>query len=256
MTATTALLCSGALVAGFIDSLAGGGGLITVPLLMMALGPGAHAIGTNKIVGTLAAAVALAVYARGSRISWKRGAIFLAGIAAGAFLGSRLSPLVPPSAFVIFLAVTCPVILACVWKRELWIRAAEHVPHDSKRASTEESLRTFASGLACGFYDGVWGPGGGTFMLLSLLFVVRLPLADALVTSKLANVASAGISLFNFWRGDYVHWEIGLPMGAAISAGAFLGARLGSRFSARAVRPALAVVSLLLLARLAATHWG
>jgi len=79
------------LAAGIIDAIAGGGGLITLPVWSLYLGPGAHAIGTNKIVGTLASLTALIVYLKHGKISWKKGGVFLASIAIGSFIGSETS---------------------------------------------------------------------------------------------------------------------------------------------------------------------
>src|SRR5947209_5901322 len=101
------LLLGAGLLAGFIDSIAGGGGLVTLPTLILIVGPGAQAIGTNKIVGSVAALVALGVYARAGHLQWKRSAAFAFWIGVGSFCGSRVSPLIPPEFFKWLLLVTC-----------------------------------------------------------------------------------------------------------------------------------------------------
>jgi len=235
------LLASGVL-AGFIDSIAGGGGLITIPTLSLFLTLGPHTIGTNKIAGTVSALLALIIYSFRGHMAWKRGWLFTLFIAVGSFLGSSLSPYLPAPFFRGFLICTCPLILWVLWKKDLWIQT------ESSRSSAKTMRLTLAFlGLGCGFYDGIWGPGGGTFMFLSLFFIVKLPLLTALAISKLANMTSAGISLINFARQKYVHWDLGLWLTLGISAGSFSGSLLASHKSERIVRPTLVFVTTLLL---------
>lgn len=250
------------LLSGFIDSIAGGGGLINVPVLMLVLGPGPGAIGTNKIAGTLAAAMALLVYARAQRrIPWKELIGFTACVSVGAFAGSQASPLVPPDAFRWFLALTCPAILWLIWNRGLWLRLAtrqESAPEGLDPAGRRASPAHLAiAGVACGFYDGIWGPAGGTFMLLALLFVAHQPLLAALFASKFANTFSAGSSFAGYAWGGHVRYAEGICLGLGCAAGAFAGARMaatglftGSPHATRLVRIALAVVASLLAVRL------
>jgi uncharacterized membrane protein YfcA len=108
------------------------------------------------------------------------------------------------------------------------------------------------SGLACGFYDGVWGPGSGTFMFLSLLFVAKLPLLPSLAAAKLANSASAITSLVSYAAAGHVHTHQGVVMAVGTIAGGYMGARQASASAARVVRPVLAIVVLLLMVKLLA----
>jgi len=234
------------LLAGVIDSIAGGGGLITLPALTLALGAGPHAIGTNKIAGSIAALVALVVYARGKYFDVRRSLSFAVWVAVGSFVGSRVSPILPVSIFQYLLFITCPLILYVVLKKDLWVKEA----HAESRS---HFYAVIASGLACGFYDGVWGPGGGTFMFLSLLFFVRLPLFTALAASKLANTLSASTALVSYSEAGFVHYREGVAVGVGIAIGAYLGATHASKRNADIVRPALAVVVTLLLVKLAAS---
>lgn len=231
------------LIAGTIDAIAGGGGLITVPALMLAVGPGADAIGTNKIAGVCAAFSAMLVYRQKQPMNWRVVIEFAISVAVGSFAGSQVSPLLPPQAFRWFLVLSGPVILAIVWNRNLWIGISR------REGLNPKPVRIVIAGIACGFYDGVWGPGGGTFMLLSLLFFGDLPLIAGLVTSKFANTVSASSALIGYaWKG-HVHWFLGLSLGAGACIGAWIGARFASERTAQVVRPALALVVALLLVR-------
>ncbi len=99
----------------------------------------------------------------------------------------------------------------------------------------------------CGIYDGAFGPGGGTFMLLALLLIAKLPLFLALTLSKLANTVSAGTALFSFSMQGAVDYRLGGMMALTMTLGAFLGSRLASNHAMKIVRPALVVVVSILL---------
>lgn len=227
--------------AGLIDSIAGGGGLITFPVLSHYLEIGPHTIGTNKVVGTIAAFVAFLVYRRLHPLSIQRGIGFLATIMLGAYLGSSASPYVPREIFKWLLVCMSPLILLLVWSKQLWLRAASGPAH-------AYGLATLLTGVANGFYEGFFGPGGGTFMLLSLLWVARLPFFEALLLSKLANVVSSGVSGTNYALGGYVHWTVGLTMAAGSVCGALLGSHFASKHAERIAKPILTVVVFLLVA--------
>lgn len=243
------LLAAGA-IAGFIDSIAGGGGLITVPSLSVVMGPGVPAIATNKIAGTAASFAALLVYIKNGHVNLRGNRRFALIVALSSGLGSIAAPFFPPMFFKWFLIVACPLIIYVVWRKDIWVQhTLERKPIlDSALLNHRNAL--WLAGFACGFYDGIAGPGGGTLMFLSLFMFGRLPLVAALGTSKLANFASASVSLASYSSQGLVRWDVGLVLGGAIMIGAFIGAELASRRAAPAARIALLVVSSLLLLRL------
>jgi hypothetical protein len=233
------------LFAGIVDAVAGGGGLITLPALMLQVGAGAHAIGSNKIPGFVAAFAALLVYAKRGHLEWRSGARFSVAISIGAFAGSLASPHLPLAAFRVLLWVTAPLVLGFVFLgKELFERAVDH--RSAERSSVP---RLFVLGGVIGFYDGAWGPGGGTFMVLGLLVGTKMPVLGALATAKLANSCSALFSGLGYWTAGRVDVHAGLRVAAGALVGATLGARLASQFTAKMVRPALALVSILLIWR-------
>ena len=231
-------------VAGCIDSIAGGGGLITLPVLSSVLEPGAHAIGTNKIVGTSGALIAFLVYLRKHPLHLKKSFAFLVAIGLGAIMGSLCSPLIPKIYFRYILIGACPFVLWFLMNKKAFLHEAQ----DHGKALTGKALGIlFGTGLAVGFYDGFFGPGGGTFMLLGLLWAAKLPLFEALLLSKLANTVSAGVSLISYGIQGYVHPRQGIVMALGMVAGGFLGAHFASNRAERVVRPVLAGVVILLL---------
>jgi uncharacterized membrane protein YfcA len=254
MNPTQIILLFTGLFAGFVDSIAGGGGLITLPALSIAVGPGAPAIGTNKIVGVTAALVALLVYGRKVKIPWDKGLCYSLWIMVGSIGGSMVTPHLPTQAFKWFLVITFPVILWTIWRKDIWLREAS--AYDPKAAG-HKALAHYVNmlfypplllaGLACGFYDGMWGPGGGTFMLLGLLLVVRLPLLPAIAASKLANTVSAGASLVSYSMQGLVTVNTGIWVALGTVFGAALGAQLASQKAAVIVRPVLFLVASLLM---------
>ncbi len=245
------LILTGA-VAGFIDSIAGGGGLITLPVLTMIFGSGAHAIGTNKIVGTVGAAIALAVYAQKGQLKWREGLYFVFWIGVGSYFGSRLTPLLPMTIFRWLLVIICPIILWVVWNKDRWILFENRpMPLKNKKKFFSDLQPNFVlAGLLCGAYDGAFGPGGGTFMFLALLYVVKLPLFAALAVSKLANTCSASVALATYASGGFVHWKVGSLVALGMAGGAFAGSRLASKKASTVVRPMLVIAVTLLMTKL------
>lgn len=236
------------LLAGFIDSIAGGGGLITLPVLLWFLERGAHAVGTNKIPGTVAAFVALLVYARAGHFHLGRSLWFSLAVGIGAVCGSLLTPYIPSEAFPIILLILSPLILWILCVKDLWVREL-----DASKVSREKVLFW---GFLAGLYDGMWGPGGGTFMFLALFLGAKLPLLQAIASSKLANTFSASFSLTSFAARGYVHWREGFLLASGIVVGAYLGARLTNRNAVKIVRPILAVVTLLLVLKVLLDRTG
>lgn len=228
------------LIAGLIDSIAGGGGLITLPYLTLELIDPAHAVGTNKIIGGLGALTAFLIYQRAHKTNLKEGLSFCLTIAAGSWTGSKITPYIPIAYFTWALLVMSPLILWVILQKDLLIK-------ERIRSHKNLSLAAFASAFFVGVYDGGFGPGGGTFMLLALLLVAKLPLLHALTLSKLANTFSAGTSLVSFAIGGYVHWGLGLTTGAAMIVGAFIGSRAASKHTLKLVRPTLVVVVIILM---------
>ncbi len=233
------------ILAGFVDSIAGGGGLITVPVFTLLLGPGADAIGTNKIVGVVATAVALLVYMRLGHVRIRGHLLFFACVAVSSAAGAYLSAWVPPVVYKWFIVAVVPLLLVVVLKKDLWVKQAAsgdhaHVNHQA----------LWMAGCACGFYDGIAGPGGGTLMFLALFILARFPLLEAMGTAKVANLASASFSLVTYASTGHVLWSQGVSMAIGIGMGAAIGASVASKNAATWARVALGVVSSLLVLRL------
>jgi len=239
----TFLLCFFGFITGLIDSVVGGGGLISLPFLSWMIAPGPEAIGTNKIVGTIGASIALLVYARKGHLVFKAGILFCIICAIGSFCGSSASPYIPKDYFKYIIVIVCPIILYIVWNKEKFF-GDRHVHREYHWSIF------FTAAFLSGFYDGFFGPGGGTFMFLSLYLGTGFPLLTSIAISKLANTFSAGTALITYHHNGFVHWKEGLLMGLGMSIGSYIGASYNSKMSATIVKPALTLVVAILIIKL------
>ncbi len=234
-------------LAGFIDSIAGGGGLITLPVLTILVGPGAPAVGTNKILATVSALTALVIYARKGHFNYKSGINFVIACGVGTFFGSKTALYLPADFFRWGIVSICPFLLYLIYKKDSFIKKTQA---GSFSPNSFLSAKLLLAGFVCGFYDGVLGPGGGTLMLISLVLFAHMPLLPALATSKLANVVTALTALANFSMARVINWQIGLKLAVFIFLGSLIGSHLASRKAAQVVRPVLILVVILLMAKL------
>jgi uncharacterized protein len=238
-----ALLFGTGFVAGLVDSIAGGGGLITMPVLLSFGFDPVAALGTNKLQATFGSGSATWHYARAGTVplaECKRGfAITFVAAAAGTLLVQRL----PGD----FLGRMIPVLLIAVAVYSLLrpdLGEAGRPPRMSRGAFD------VAFGLLIGFYDGFFGPGTGTFWAMAYVLVLGFNFTRATGHTKVMNFASNLSSLLFFMAGGHVLFGPGIVMGA----GQFLGARVGSRtvvkHGARFIRPIFISVVLAITVKL------
>lgn len=218
------------LVAGFVDSIAGGGGLITIPILLNLGLPPQVALGTNKLQATFGSGSATWHYARAKTVSVTdcvRGFAFcFIGAALGTLAVQHLDPLLLKRAIpVLLLAVGLYMFL----KPEL---GARDLHPRFPRASFD-----LLFGLGLGFYDGFFGPGTGTFWAMAYMLGLGFNLTRATGYSKVMNFASNLSSLGFFLLGHNVWFAAGLLMGAGQLVGAQVGARLVIAKGTRFIRP-------------------
>lgn len=237
------MLLVAAFVAGFVDAIAGGGGLITLPALMLAGIPPAQALATNKVQGAFGAATAALSYAaRGLvdlRGQWRLALIAGLAGAAGAVLISNVST--------DGLRLVLPVILIAI----AGFFAFKPGLNDLDRIRRMAPWLFSATAVPLvGFYDGLIGPGAGSFYMIAFVTLAGYGVLKATAHTKLLNFASNIGGLIAFAVVGQPLWLIGLAMGAAQILGAVLGARLASRVGARLIKPLLVVTSTALALRL------
>ena len=227
------LVSLASLLAGFVDSIVGGGGLVLVPALFATF-PNAHAatlFGTNKSASVWGTAFASWQYSR--RVDMRWGAMLPAiGLSfAGSFAGAWIVTLVSPY----YLRKLLPFILLAVLlytltKKEL---GRTHVPRFSGR---QELLAAGLVGLSIGFYDGFFGPGTGSFFIFLLVRWLGYDFLHASAGAKLLNLASNVAAIILFALKGHVWWHYALPLALANVAGSLLGTRLALKHGTGFVR--------------------
>ncbi len=242
-TETIALLAIAAFIAGFVDSIAGGGGLITVPALLLAGFSPVESLGTNKLQGLFGSGSATITYASEGHVDLRRqlpSALFSLG---GGAAGAMLATILPGE----FLRLIMPFVLVAI---ALYFALKPNM-NDVDRA---QRLSPFLFGLlvvpAIGFYDGVFGQGAGSFFMLAFVALAGYGVLKATAHTKLLNFASNIGGFVVFALVGVVSWKIGLMMGVAQFLGARVGAGMAIRNGAKLIKPLLVITCTALAMRL------
>lgn len=243
------LLPAAGFVAGFVDSIAGGGGMISLPALLAAGLPPHLALGTNKLQSALGTTFAAGNYAR-------RGFVAREGLVAGigwtgvaAFAGAWCVSRLPAD----LLVRVIPWLLVAIFA---YVLVSPKVGEARTRARWSVITFNTVAGLGLGFYDGFFGPGTGSFWTMGFVLLLGYPLPQATGHTKVMNLTSNIASLAWFaWHGS-VFWMVGATMGAANIVGALLGSHLAIRKGAKFIRGAFLVVVGLTIARLLWRSFG
>jgi len=240
---TASFLFGTGLLAGLVDSVAGGGGLLTVPALLgLGLEP-AVALGTNKLQATFGSFAASRAHHLSGNIDWREARPGVALSFAGAALGTWAVQLLDPG----LLGRLVPFLLLGIF---LFILFSPRVGANDARARLSRPVFYALAGLGIGFYDGFLGPGTGTFWALAFVLGRGFNLARATAYTKVMNFTSNIVSLLVFAAGGKVLGLLALPMAAGQALGAHLGSLLVIRRGAGFVRPVFLGVSFLVMARL------
>ncbi|THF59772.1 TSUP family transporter [Ollibium composti] len=242
-TQTLAMLAVAAFAAGFVDSIAGGGGLITVPALLLAGLSPVDSLGTNKLQGLFGSGSATLAYAAKGQVDPRKQLPSALMAFAGSACGALAATVVP--AYI--LSAALPVVLVAI---ALYFALKPNM-NDVDRA---ERVTPFLFGLTLvplvGFYDGLFGPGAGSFYMLAFVALAGYGVLKATAHTKLLNFASNLGGFAVFAAVGVIHWKIGLMMGACQFLGARVGALLAVRIGARLIKPLLVLVCLALAAKL------
>ncbi|MDQ0249166.1 putative membrane protein YfcA [Sphingomonas kyeonggiensis] len=247
-----AFLVSMALLAGTIDAMAGGGGLISIPALMAVGIPPVSAIATNKLQSACGTASAVFAYARAGHVDWRRFALPALGAFLGAAAGATTLQFIDPG----FLAAFVPVLLILMG---LYFLLAPKMSEADRHARIGTiGLTLIVSGI--GFYDGFFGPGTGSFLTTVLVALAGLGLVRAIGNAKFLNLSTNIAGVLAMVAGGKMLWGLAIAMAAANIVGNQIGARLAIRFGGRGVRPLLVLLSVALTAKLLADPknpiWG
>ena len=222
-TITVALLVLAAFAAGWVDAVVGGGGLIQLPALLIGLPPGAQPaaiLGTNKVSSVWGTAMSSVTYAIKIRPDWRTITPLVIAAAAGSAAGAQAAKFLPKAYFT-------PIVLVALIGVGLytWRRPGLGLVSDRKHGGSAHYLRTAAIGAGVGAYDGILGPGTGSFFVILLVSVLGYGFLEASAKAKIANLVTNLSAIAVFGLAGSVLWQLGLLMGAANLVGGFLGAR-------------------------------
>ncbi len=248
--ALVSLLCG---LAGFIDSIAGGGGLISLPAFLLTGLPTHIAAGTNKVAAFLGTSTAVATFARDGRIVWPEALSGTVGALLGSAVGAQVAVWLPEHLFRVLLVCVLPLVAGFLLVRGLPEPSEEELAGLKavrSRALWHRLSVSAAMGLGIGLYDGLVGPGTGTFLIIASVLLLRLPLVTSSANAKVINFASdvASASVF-MWHGS-CSYRHAVPAALCAMVGCYLGVRYCLRFGSRGIRAMLCVVLALLFASL------
>ena len=241
-------LTATAVLTGFIDAIAGGGGLIMMPALLSAGVPPINALATNKLQSMFGTGTAYSAFARKGLVDWRANILTVAFVFAGATVGVIVVQSIDTRA----LSLIIPLLLVGVAGYVLV----------SPRMTDEDAHQRVSSGAyapvgaAIGAYDGFFGPGTGSFFTASLVGLRGLGLTRAAALTKLFNLTSNIASVLFFAIGGKMFWLLGFCMAGGAIVGGWIGSHTAMRFGAQVIRPLLVVLSLGLTARLLWTYFS
>ena len=234
--------------AGFVDAMAGGGGLIQLPALLIGL-PNKELpliLGTNKVPSIFGTTAAARNYFKNIKpdipltISMM-GPAFIGSITGAAFAATIPKDFFKP--FIVFLFITVAIYT--------WRKPALGMNENLKFTHKKRLLFVALIGLLIGFYDGIFGPGTGTFLVFFLVSGIGYAFLKASATAKLVNIATNAGAILSFQLTGHIWWQLGLLLAFANVAGAVIGSRLAIKGGSPLVRKVFLAVIFLLIARVA-----
>ena len=244
------LICVGVFCASFMDAIGGGGGIISLPCYLLAGLPVHFALGTNKLsscIGTVASTVR---YIKNGCVDWLLAIPSIALALFGAHIGTRLQLIVDEKYLKLMLLVLLPVIALILLKKK-------SLPE--RRQPIHEGLRkvvVWGASLLVGAYDGFYGPGTGTFLLLAFCYLAKIDVRTASGNVKLVNLASNIGALATSLAAGKVLIPLGLTAAVFSITGQYLGAGLALKNGSKIVRPVILVVLVLLTGKVLLELFG
>lgn len=244
------LVCLGVFCASFMDAIGGGGGIISLPTYLLAGLPMHFALGTNKLsscIGTVASTVR---YVKNGYVDWMLGIPSIALALVGAHLGTKLHLAMDEQYLKIVLLFVLPVIAVILLRKK-------DLP-ESRKPMNEWLRRwiTWTASLIFGAYDGFYGPGTGTFLLLTFCYLGKIDVRTASGNVKLVNLSSNIGALATSLAAGKVLIPLGLVSAIFSTAGQYLGAGLALKNGSKIVRPVILLVIVLLAIKVLLEFFG
>ena len=234
--------------AGFVDAMAGGGGLIQLPALIVGL-PNKELpliLGTNKVPSIFGTTAAARNYFKNVKPDIPLTLSMMGPAFIGSIGGASLAAAVPKDFFKPFIVFLLVAVAIYTWRKpELGMN--ENLKYTHKKRLTIVAL----IGLLIGFYDGIFGPGTGSFLVFFLVSAIGYAFLKASGTAKLVNIATNAGAILSFQITGHIWWQLGLLLALANVTGAIIGSRLAIKGGSPLVRKVFLAVTFLLIARVA-----
>lgn len=233
--------------AGIIDTIAGGGGILTLPVLLSVGIPPANALATNKLQSIFGTASSSVNFLRKGYINiWQVFPIILS-----TFVGAAIGAVVVQVINTDFLAKFVPILLIGV---AIYIAISLAVGDEDAHQRVRQSIFMFVA-MGIGFYDGFFGPGTGSFFVIAFVTMLGYNLRKATAHTKIMNLSSNVASVLFFILGGKMFWMVGLLMGVGQVFGGYVGAHLVIKNGAKLVRPCLVATSIIITLRIILMYW-
>jgi uncharacterized membrane protein YfcA len=238
------LCCLAFFFAGIVDSITGGGGLITIPV-MLATGIPVHYItGTNQCSAWIGSGVASYKFVRSGNIHLRSVFITLPFAIIGSYIGARLNLIVPDRYLKVFMLVTIPIIAVFIFSN----KQLGEEDHSDEQSTMAIVLWSVFIGLVLGGYQGFYGPGSGLFFMLAYAACLKLDLVKATGNTRFVIAIASIASVFAYASSGNVIWNLAIILNVFYIIGSYLGAVLVIRNGARIIRPIMiCVVGLLII---------
>lgn len=233
------IVCPLIFLGAFVDSIAGGGGLITLPAYMMAGLPVHLAAGTNKVVAGSGTLMAVFRFFRSGKIRIRVALCAGLGSLTGGFIGAEIAKLLPGSLLKGMMLVALPMMAIFLTVKKDFGQDTTVQKEISVRKEVAISL---AIGLAIGLYDGIIGPGTGTLLIMAFTAFLSMEMVTASGCAKVANLASNIASATSYIMGGFVMWSLAVPALVCSMAGAYCGSQYAIRGGGKKIRNMIFVV--------------
>ena len=233
--------------AGFVDSIAGGGGLISLPAYLFIGLPGHNALATNKLSSSLGTIVSVSRFANSKAIIFEIGIFSVIFSFLGSFLGAKLAMYIPEYILKIILSILIPIAALLILFRH---NNNQNVEKETNYKKLKMIILSSLIGFSIGMYDGFFGPGTGTFLIIAYVSFMSLDHVKASGTAKIVNLASNISALLTFIIGGKVIFSIGLPAALFGIAGNWVGSGLALKNGSKIIKPIMIIVLALLFLKI------
>lgn len=239
---TFLIVCPLVGLAGFVDAIGGGGGLISLPAYMLAGVPAHNAIATNKLSSACGTALATGRFIKNGLVNFALAIPAVISAVVGSYIGANLSIRISERILSIVLLILLPVVAFVVLNKKIF--------KDNEREDIELNRQTFIttilSALIIGMYDGFYGPGTGTFLIIAFTVAANMGMKVANAQAKVINLTTNVTSLTVFLLNGQVMITLGIAAAICNMIGGYIGAGLVMKNSSKIIRPIVIIVLIIL----------